>query len=134
MGERSAVRPKSGQSVHQSDPGLRRPTPPATADRKSAARPPISILSFTPPKPELTPREAGTSQPKTGRGTGQSPVVLSRREAPDVVAPSPRWSALLGMSDSELSPLIEYIKILDRWDKRGTWKALHIAHASQRDI
>ena len=41
MGERSAVRPKSGESVSQSDPGLRRPTPPSTAGRKPAARPPF---------------------------------------------------------------------------------------------
>ena len=43
MGERSAVRPKSGQSVSQSDPGLRRPTPPSTAGRKPAARPPFQV-------------------------------------------------------------------------------------------
>jgi hypothetical protein len=119
MGERSAVRPKSGQSVYQSDPGLRRPKPPSTAGRKPAARPPISILSFTPPRFESMAHEVGTDQPKTGRGAGQSPVVPIEREAPKSIASLSPWSALLEMSDSELSPLIQYIKILDRWDKEA---------------
>jgi len=122
MGERSAVRPKSGQSVSQSDPGLRRPTPPSTAGRKPAARPPVSILSFTPPKQVLPSREAGPAQPKTGRGAGWNPAIKSRREALGSTSSSSDWSELLGMSDAELSPLIEYIKLLDRWDKEAHGK------------
>lgn len=117
MGERSAVRPKSGQSVSQSDPGLRRPTPPMTAGRKPAARPPNPILSFTPSNLESPSREAGLPQPKTGRGTGQNPVVLTGRAAPGCDISSSDLAALLALSDSELAPLIEYIRILDRWDK-----------------
>src|SRR6185437_5826084 len=101
VGERSAVQSKSGQSVSQSDPGLRRPTPPATAGRKPAARPPFSVLSF----PTL--RKAELAQPKTGRGAGQSPAVL-RREAPEINCPN---RFLSDRSESELAPLIEFIKI-----------------------
>src|ERR1035437_5643110 len=92
VGERSAVRPKSGKSVHQSDPGLRRPTPPPTVGRKPTARPPILNGSFTPSETNLTLRKAGPSQPKTGRGTGQSPAIQSRREAPgsNAVSSAPR--------------------------------------------
>ena len=64
-------------------------------------------------------REVGTAQPKTGRGTGQSTVVLGRCKAPASTNQSSGWSALLEMSGSELAPLIEYIKILDRWDKEA---------------
>ena len=78
MGERSAVRPKSEQSVSQSDPGLRRPTPPLTAGRKPAARPPRSHEEGT---YDLKSREAGLAQPKIGQGAGQSPAVSARREA-----------------------------------------------------
>jgi len=115
MGERSAVRPKSGQSVSQSDPGLRRPTPPATAGRKPAACPPLSVLSFSPPHPEVPLREVGLSQSKTGRGAGQSPAVL-RREAPEFNCTD---LFLSDRSESELAPLIEFIKILDRWDREA---------------
>ena len=68
MGERSAVRPKSGESVRQSDPGLRRPTPPSTAGRKPAARPPVQFHSAADSKDDFRPREAGGAQRKTGRG------------------------------------------------------------------
>ena len=60
MGKRGAVRTNnSGLPVHQSGPGLGRPTTPPTAGRKPEACPPL--LSLPP------------SQPKTGRGLGQSP-------------------------------------------------------------
>jgi hypothetical protein len=81
MGERSAVRPKSGLSVSQSDPGLRRPTLPLTVGRKPAARHPIPICSFSSSKIVSTPRKPGPSQSKTGRGAWQSPAVQFRREA-----------------------------------------------------
>lgn len=67
----------------------------------------------------MTPRAAGPSQPKTGRGTGRSPVILPRREAPGSNVPSSDLTALLELPDSEFAPLIEYIKILDRWDREA---------------
>ena len=121
MGERSAARPKSGQSVSQSDPGLRRPTPPSTAGRKPAARPPQRNLSFTPLKPPLPPREAGPSQPKTGRVAGRSPAIQSRRAAPESEALSSA-SPLADLQDFELGPLLEFFKILDRWDREAHGK------------
>jgi hypothetical protein len=122
MGERSAVRPKSGQSVSQSDPGLRRPTPPSTAGRKPAARPPIQVLSFTSSKLGVTPREAGTSHRKTGRGAGQRPASQFRREAPDTNALVSKPALLANLQDFELEPLLNFFRILDRWDReaRGT--------------
>ena len=110
MGERSAVRPKSGQSVSQSDPGLRRPTPPSTAGRKPAARPPNSILSFTPPQSGLPRRGAGLSQSKTGRGAGQSPAFFARRVAPGPLTPStlPKSSIPYSLDDSQIANLIEF--------------------------
>jgi hypothetical protein len=119
MGERSAVGPKSGKSVSQSDPGLRRPTPPATAGRKPAARPPISVRSFTGCKSGLTLHEAEHAQPKTGRGAGQSPAAAIRREAPRVDPEGLRALRLADLSDSELAPLIEFFRLLDRWDREA---------------
>jgi hypothetical protein len=78
MGERSAVRPKSGQSVSQSDPGLRRPTPPTTAGRKPAARPPVQFLPTT---SNHDSRVVNFSQHKTVRGAGQSPALFTQRAA-----------------------------------------------------
>jgi len=53
MGERGAVRSNSGPSVDHSDPGLREPTTPPTAERNSEACPPYSVVN--------------TSQHKSGR-------------------------------------------------------------------
>jgi hypothetical protein len=119
MGERSAVRPKSGQSVSQSDPGLRRPTPPSTAGRKPAARPPKTIRSFTSSETDLTPREAELSQHKTVRGAGQRPAIQSRRAAPvsDVLLSNLRLTPLADLVDSQIAQLLEYVRILDRWDR-----------------
>jgi hypothetical protein len=58
MGKRGAVGHNSGLPVHQSGPGLGRPTTPQTAGRKPEACPPSLLI---PP------------QSKTGRGLGQSP-------------------------------------------------------------
>ncbi|HUS20187.1 MAG TPA: hypothetical protein VMZ25_11110 [Terriglobales bacterium] len=60
-GKRNAVRNNTGQSVHQSDPGLRRPTFPATAGRKPEACPPL--------------------QPKTGREREGRALAISGGEA-----------------------------------------------------
>jgi hypothetical protein len=117
MGERSAVRPKSGQSVSQSDPGLRRPTPPVTAGRKPAARPPISPRTA---RADAT-REAGIPQPKIGRGAGQSPAALDQREALGSCLQSPdlQSSPLVTLDKSQIRALADFIKTLDRWDREA---------------
>jgi len=118
MGERSAVGPKSGESVRQSDPGLRRPTPPSTAGRKPAARPPLQFLPATNSKSKYRARAAGITQRKTGRGAGQSPVVLSRREAPCSFTQSVQTDSALpyALEDSHIAALIQFFETLDRWD------------------
>jgi len=121
MGERSAVESKSGKTVRQSVPALRRPTPPSTAGRKPAARPPIPFHRATDSKDDSRPREAAGSQRKTGGGAGQSPAVQSRRDAPGSFsrsAPaSPDFSPAL--DDSQISAFIEFLQILDRWDREA---------------
>jgi len=126
MGERDAVGPKSGPSVTQSDPGLRRPTPPPTAGRKPAARPPVTSQGFGfDVAPES--REAGLpSQHKTGRGTEQSSVGYLQREALDTDPTSdPREAGALdvrtadSLSEDDLHQIIEFFTILDRWDREA---------------
>jgi len=122
MGERSAVRPKSGESVRQSDPGLRRPTPPITAGRKPAARPPVQFLPATDSKTKSNKvREAGLTQRKTGRGAGRSPAVLSRRAAPDSFTLSAQSDSVLpyALDDSDIKALIQFFETLDRWDREA---------------
>src|SRR5579862_945110 len=101
MGERSAVRPKSGESVCQSDPGLRRPTPPSTAGRKPAARPPFQMDAPLARQGCAQSREAGLAQPKIGRGAGQGPAVSTQREALGslVEFPEPNTSSLEILDD-----------------------------------
>ena len=118
MGERSAVGRKSGESVSQSDPGLRRPTPPSTAGRKPAARPPVSILSASEVEPDAFPREAGVTQRKTGRGVGQSPTVLTQREALGFSVPADPIPTC-ALSDSEITALIQFFQTLDRWNRES---------------
>ena len=115
MGERSAVGRKSGESVSQSDPGLRRPTPPSTAGRKPAARPPLLGVS----REGLSPREAGLTQRKTGRGAGQSPAVLTQREALASINDFTDSDPILGCSldNSQIRELIQFFQTLDRWDR-----------------
>lgn len=121
MGERSAVRPKSGATVRQSVPGLRRPTPPLTAGRKPAARPPIQFAPVTNPKDDSRSREAAGAQRKTGRGAGQSPAVQSRRAAPGSFAPSAESGPVLPyvIDDSHVTAFIHFFQTLDRWDKEA---------------
>jgi len=121
MGERSAVRPKSGKSVRQSDPALRRPTSPSTAGRKPAARPPVqndpaSDLDFRSPA-----REAGTSQRKTVRGTGQSPDSQAQRKALGSFTSTTQSDSSISyvLDDSQIKTLIEFFQTLDRWDKEA---------------
>jgi hypothetical protein len=121
MGERSAVRPKSGESVCQSDPGLRRPTPPSTAGRKPAARPPFQVQPPTRAEDNGQSREAGLAQSKIGRGAGQSPAVLSQREAlrSFTEQSSSHASALGSLDESQIASLLEFFTILDRWDREA---------------
>lgn len=124
MGERSAVGPKSGPSVHQSDPGLRRPTPPPTAGRKPEARPPFhSQGSGFGVGTKL--REAGLPyQPKTGRVAGQRPAEYLQREALDTKQTSdPREAGAHdartadSLSDDDIQQFIEFFQTLDRWER-----------------
>jgi hypothetical protein len=119
MGERSAVETKSGKSVHQSDPGLRRPTSSATVGRKPAARPPILTASAVSiDNPEA--REVGLPQRKTGQGAGQSPAIPIQREALDAnafnVGEIPSRKTL---EDSEIASLLQFFEILNRWDREA---------------
>ena len=117
MGERSAVRPKSGQSVCESDPGLRRPTPPGTAGRKPAARPLIDSRKIR----NRASSEAGFPQPKIRRGAGWNPAVFAQREAVgQVVEPSKGQESALGtLDDSEITLLLDFFTTLDRWDREA---------------
>lgn len=121
MGERSAVRPKSGESVYQSDPALRRPTPPSTAGRKPAARPPVQLTPATDSKDDSRPREAGCTQRKTGWGSGQSPDVQSQRAAPDSFSEATESKPVLpyALDDSDIAALIHFFQTLDRWDREA---------------
>jgi hypothetical protein len=117
MGERGAAGSKSGATVHQSVPGLRQPTTPVTAGRKPAARPP----AFYP-----EPRAAGLrSQPKTGRGAGQSPVIETQRGALDRQAnftPSEQVKHSedpLTLDETSTRALLEFFLTLDRWDREA---------------
>ena len=105
-GERGAVDSKSGEPVHQSGPGLRRPTPAATAGRKPEARP-------------------SPSQPKTGQGAGQSPATEPQREALCSFSPTGAREAgevippELNLDEFPIGQLIEFFQMLDRWDREG---------------
>ncbi len=120
-GERSAVETKSGESVRQSDPGLRRPTPPSTAGRKPAARPPVSQSSILHSSAAVASREAGIPQPKTGRGAGQSPAEMPQRAALGSFSPPAKSShdQTPTLDDSDIKALIEFFLTLDRWDKEA---------------
>jgi len=122
VGERSAVGPKSGQSVCQSDPGLRQPTPPLTAGRKPAARPPIQFLPALNRKVNSKARAAGRSQHKTGRGAGWNPAIQSRRAAPGSISLPVQSTPLppYPLDDSDISTLIAFFETLDRWDREAS--------------
>jgi hypothetical protein len=120
-GERSAVRPRTGESVRQSDPELRRPTPPSTAVRKSAARPSVQFLPTTDSKDDSRPRAAGLSQRKTGRGAGWNPAIQFRREAPGSLTQSAQSNSVppYTLDDSHITALIQFFETLDRWDREA---------------
>jgi hypothetical protein len=121
MGERSAVRPKSGQSVCQSDPGLRRPTPPSTAGLKPAARPSFQFPAVTNSKDHSEARAAGLTQRKTGRSARQSLAVQFQRAALGSIVLSPALTAAPSypLDDSEIAMLIQFFETLDRWDREA---------------
>ncbi len=104
-GERSAVDSNAGEPVHQSGPGLRRPTPAATAGQNPAARP-------------------SPSQPKTGRGAGPSPAIEPQREALGAsLTPSVEREAValdaLSLDDCSIQQLVSFFETLDRWDQEA---------------
>ena len=98
MGERNAVESKSGEPVHQSGPGLRRPTPPNTAGRKPEARP--------------TP-----SQPKTGPGCGAGSPVDKRERVALAASSLSESREAASLNDEEVSLLLDFFRMLDRWDR-----------------
>ena len=106
--ERSAVGSNSGEPVHQSGPGLRRPTPAVTAGRKPEARP-------------------SPSQPKTGRGAERSSAIESQRGAlgssriPGVVREAFALDAVCSdsLDDHSIQQLISFFEMLDRWDREA---------------
>jgi hypothetical protein len=91
-----------------------------TAGRKPAARPPFQIR-----KAEVTQksqaREAGIPQPKIGRGAGWNPAVSAQREALGISLQSSesQTSPLPAFDKSQIRTLVEFIKILDRWDREA---------------
>jgi hypothetical protein len=131
MGERSAVRPKSGETVRQSVPALRRPTPPSTAGRKPAARPSGYFPPVIDSQDDYRPRAAGLFQRKTGRGAGQSPAIQSRRAAPcSFTSPAQSASVLpYPLEDSHIAALIEFFEMLDRWDQE-----LHSSNSGASEV
>ena len=121
MGERSAVGPQSGESVGQSDPGLRRPTPPPTAGRKPAARPPFKAVYSTNLFDAPEARAAGLPQPKIGRGAGQSPAQRAQRAALGIVVQSAESvdAGLDSLTAADITALAEFFLTLDRWDREA---------------
>jgi hypothetical protein len=98
-GERSADVLNSGETVYQSVPVLKRPTPSPTDGRTPSAR-----LSFL--------------QPKTGQGAGWNPAIEIEREALDTSSPGADCEAV-ALSDFEISQLLDFFRLLDRWDQEG---------------
>jgi hypothetical protein len=118
-GERSAVELKSGQPVANSGPVLRRPTTPATAGRKPAARPTVSRGCEASPLPQLKGRP--------GFGAG-SPEEIARERAsasgPPTDESAGREAPALDHLDSEsIARLRALFELLDRWDREAQHEA-----------
>ena len=111
LGEQSAVESKSGEPVHQSGPGLSRPTSPSTSGRKPEARPRVPVF--------VQSREAGLAQPKTGRGVGQRPTIEIEREALDTPSTGAERHAVQ-LDDEAISQILDFFRQLDRWDREGS--------------
>jgi hypothetical protein len=114
-GERSAVGLKSGKRVANSRPVLRRPTTPATAGRKPAARPPDLRGCVAAP----------LTQPQSwpGFGAGSPDEIARERESASGLPPEPsvgREASALDALDSEsISRLRAFLELLDRWDREA---------------
>jgi hypothetical protein len=114
-GERGAVGLKSRSSVANSDLVLRRPTTPATAGRKPAARPPALRARAARP----------LTQPKSWRGFGGgAPEEIARERASASGPPADESvggeAPALGTLDAvAVSQLCQFFELLDRWDREA---------------
>lgn len=98
--ERDAVLPKSGFTVAHSVPVLKEPTLPKTADRTSAARLEAVQGAFSRP----------AFQPKSGQGSGDRvPRLITERGS----------SISTALSEADTRALVEFILLLDRWDREA---------------
>lgn len=113
MGKRSAVDfENSGQSVANSDPELSRPTPPARAGRKPDACPHfVAQRKSWPGARDLE----GPAENRRERdsGSGLPPAESAGRAA------SALNDALPNLSPEDLSALIRFFQLLDRWDREA---------------
>lgn len=113
MGERGAVGLKSGDSVANSEPVLRRPGTPSTADRKPAARPPASQRCAVSP----------ATQPQSWQGFGDRVPEEIARERISASGLQPetsvgRAASALETNDTDsISQLRAFFELLDRWDR-----------------
>jgi hypothetical protein len=56
---------------------------------------------------------------------------LDRREAPEIGTKPSEFSQL---SDCDLAPLVEYFKILDRWNKEGQGQQDHSSDSETFEV
>lgn len=95
LGERDAVRHESGETVTHSVPVLKEPTLSPRASRTLAALPAVSQGA------KLRP----VSQPKSGRGLGQSPI-------------SAEGAVLASLDPADIRLLAEFFLLLDTWERK----------------
>jgi hypothetical protein len=176
MGERSAVRPKSGQSVTQSDPGLRQPTPGrngaihiefavrdghqsgqrfldssdpqlrrhvASCEAAGGGLESLSagkdeklsrefegraLIGREAPVPSLQVSESLIGQiappaPLAPSGAGPvpigSPLLVHPPRHHRAMSSDPGGTPLSDLDDSQIAQLLEYVRILDRWDREA---------------
>lgn len=112
MGERSAVGNKSGNSVANSEPVLRRPETPPTAGRNPAARPPKSRGR----------RAVPATQPKSWQGCGDGVPEDIARERDCASGQPPEQSVGRGapaLDADSISRLRTFFELLDHWDREA---------------
>lgn len=119
-GKRNAVGNKSGSTVANSVPVLRRPTSPPTAGRKPAASPPITFgvdvdLAVDLDLDIALDVEASRSQLKSW-GVGVDVVLGVGSHTNLSTALSKCLPPLL--NDSDISELRAFFELLDLWDRR----------------
>src|ERR1019366_6573707 len=102
-GKRNAVGNKSGSTVANSAPVLRRPTSPLTAGRKPAASPPST--SGVDVAVDLGVGASGSQLKSWAVTQSNSSNALS-------ACPPPL------LSDSDISELRSFFELLDQWDRR----------------